>query len=104
MRKNISRICIALNHDTNTNANASVSHRDGTIYSYNMPIARRIDGFTFVVDSEESPSRTTSTHINGVATYFYNSQCAKVVRVAELPVDKASAARLAYGVLAPWMA
>ncbi len=58
----------------------SISTDGKTVYSYAMPIARRVGGVVYVIAASESPSVTTTTQINQLAQY-----CTDSVTVDRLP-------------------
>lgn len=65
MRKNINQAYDALmGGRTFATSNGSLSVREGTVYSYAMPIAWLVNGNQVDVTREKPPTKTTTQHVN----------------------------------------
>lgn len=83
-RKNVIKAFNALVNGDKFN-NASVSTSEGIIYSYRMPIAKLTSKNVIeIVNRDESPSVTTSGHINGVRELADENGTLKVERVSKI--------------------
>lgn len=66
MRKNVKQAFDALmNGRAFATSNGSLSVREGTVYSYAMPIAWLVNGNQVNVTAAKPPTKTTTQHVNG---------------------------------------
>jgi len=65
MRKNIASVIDAF-HANETYQDRTCRTDGQAVYSYALPIAARIGSVVYVLDPEESPSRTTTSQIRAV--------------------------------------